>query len=219
MKKLMPWINEASVVHKDSLEEIVEMQHQYRRALLRLITGHDTGENNDSVNDEGAWCLRDGCKACQTNSLLKILDLNERFELGIRLIQKIFKKISQFLRYKRCMNEKIARIETLVQHLIERTVLDINVPRVDSLLLSDPPRADDSEINFEDEPDRNSEWDLDDCAQTKGIVKKIYKRGVEVACVFITVFGQNMSILSELKKFNESCSYWYMCTIKGKYVN
>ncbi|RIB19967.1 hypothetical protein C2G38_2244843 [Gigaspora rosea] len=103
MKKLMPWINEASVVHKDSLEEIVEMQHQYRRALLRLITGHDTGENNDSVNDEGAWCLRDGCKACQTNSLLKILDLNERFELGIRLIQKIFKKISQFLRYKRCM--------------------------------------------------------------------------------------------------------------------
>ncbi|KAF0489518.1 PX-domain-containing protein [Gigaspora margarita] len=64
MEKLMPWINEASVVHKDSLEE---MQHQYRRvsyALLRLITGHDTGENNDSVNDEGAWCWRDGCKAC-----------------------------------------------------------------------------------------------------------------------------------------------------------
>ncbi|CAG8741749.1 15818_t:CDS:2, partial [Dentiscutata heterogama] len=64
MEKLMPWINEASQAHKDSLEEI---QHQYRRvsyALLRLITGHDTGENNDSVNEEGAWCWRDGCKAC-----------------------------------------------------------------------------------------------------------------------------------------------------------
>ncbi|CAG8823642.1 28592_t:CDS:2, partial [Dentiscutata erythropus] len=47
--------------------KIIEIQHQYRRvsyALLRLITGHDTGENNDSVNDEGAWCWRDGCKAC-----------------------------------------------------------------------------------------------------------------------------------------------------------
>ncbi|CAG8817741.1 12851_t:CDS:2 [Gigaspora rosea] len=53
---MMPWINEASVVHKDFIRE---MQHQYRRvsyALLRLITGHDTGENNDSVNDEGVWC-------------------------------------------------------------------------------------------------------------------------------------------------------------------
>ncbi|CAG8827515.1 13872_t:CDS:2, partial [Gigaspora rosea] len=54
----------------------------------------------------------------------------------------------------------------------------------------------DSEINFEDEPDRNSEWDLGDCAQTKGIVKKIYKRGVEVACVPIAIFGQNMPILT-----------------------
>ncbi|KAF0511338.1 hypothetical protein F8M41_018256 [Gigaspora margarita] len=54
-------------------------------------------------------------------------------------------------------NKKIARIEMLVQHLIERTVLEINVLHVDSLLLSYPPRADDSEINSENEPDRNSE--------------------------------------------------------------
>ncbi|CAG8817500.1 22628_t:CDS:2 [Gigaspora margarita] len=78
----------------------------------------------------------------------------------------------------------------LVQHLIERTVLDINVPRADSLLLSDPPHAGDSEINSEDKPDRNSEWDLDDCAQTKGIVKKIYKRGVEFnECQHIKFYG------------------------------
>ncbi|CAG8729119.1 10762_t:CDS:2 [Gigaspora margarita] len=82
--------------------------------------------------------------------------------------------------------------KTLVQYLIERTVLDINVSHINSLLLSDPPRAGDSEINSVDEPDRNSKWDLDNCAQTKGIVKKIYKRGIEVACVPITVFGQNI---------------------------
>ncbi|CAG8548987.1 31463_t:CDS:10, partial [Racocetra persica] len=64
MEKLMPWINEASQAHKYSLDE---MQHQYRRvsyALLRLITGHDACESNDSINDDGAWCWRDGCKAC-----------------------------------------------------------------------------------------------------------------------------------------------------------
>ncbi|KAF0560079.1 hypothetical protein F8M41_003413 [Gigaspora margarita] len=97
------------------------------------------------------------------------------------------------------------QLHPILIHVImnKQEILDINVPRVDSLLLSYPPRADDSEINSEDEPDRNSEWDLDDCAQSKGIVKKIYKRGIEVACVPITVFGQNMSILSELKKFNK----------------
>ncbi|CAB4416731.1 unnamed protein product [Rhizophagus irregularis] len=64
MEKLMPWINEASQAHKDSLDE---MQHQYRRvsfALLRLITGHNSGDGFESTNEDGAWCWRDGCHAC-----------------------------------------------------------------------------------------------------------------------------------------------------------
>lgn len=40
------------------------MQHQYRRvsfALLRLITGHNSGDGFESTNEDGAWCWRDGC--------------------------------------------------------------------------------------------------------------------------------------------------------------
>ncbi|CAG8802434.1 14712_t:CDS:2, partial [Dentiscutata erythropus] len=64
MEKSMPWINEASQAHKDSLNE---MQNQYRRvsyALLKLITGYDAGEDCECINDEGAWCWRDGCNVC-----------------------------------------------------------------------------------------------------------------------------------------------------------
>ncbi|CAG8718532.1 14971_t:CDS:10, partial [Funneliformis mosseae] len=64
MEKLMPWINEASQAHKDS---IYEMQRQYRRvsfALLRLITGHNADDGFESTNEDGAWCWRDGCHAC-----------------------------------------------------------------------------------------------------------------------------------------------------------
>ncbi|GBB92078.1 hypothetical protein RclHR1_01960028 [Rhizophagus clarus] len=64
MEKLMPWINEASQAHKDSFDE---MQNRYRRvsfALLRLITGHNSGDGFESTNEDGAWCWRDGCHAC-----------------------------------------------------------------------------------------------------------------------------------------------------------
>lgn len=40
------------------------MQHQYRRvsfALLRLITGNNSGDGFESTNEDGAWCWRDGC--------------------------------------------------------------------------------------------------------------------------------------------------------------
>jgi hypothetical protein len=42
----------------------IEMQNQYRRvsfALLRLITGHNSGDGFESMNEDGAWCWRDGC--------------------------------------------------------------------------------------------------------------------------------------------------------------
>ncbi|RIA99387.1 hypothetical protein C1645_747570 [Glomus cerebriforme] len=64
MEKLMPWINEASQAHKDSFDE---MQRQYRRvsfAILRLITGHNSSDGFESINEDGAWCWRDGCHAC-----------------------------------------------------------------------------------------------------------------------------------------------------------
>ncbi|CAJ0857149.1 13645_t:CDS:10, partial [Entrophospora sp. SA101] len=64
MEKLMPFINEASQSHKDSVDE---MQKQYRKvsyALLKLITGHNLGEGYEMLNEEGAWCWRDGCQAC-----------------------------------------------------------------------------------------------------------------------------------------------------------
>jgi len=58
----MPWVNEASQAHKDSM---AECQRQYRRvsySLLRLITGHNVGDGFASNNEDGAWCWRDGCQ-------------------------------------------------------------------------------------------------------------------------------------------------------------
>ncbi|CAG8714684.1 5207_t:CDS:2, partial [Dentiscutata heterogama] len=80
----------------------------------------------------------------------------------------------------------------------------ISVPRIDSALLFDPPIVGDSKLNFENEPDRKPVYDLDDDIQSKHNVKKIYKRGVEVSCEPITIIDQNVSILSELKRFDES---------------
>ncbi|CAG8590116.1 2465_t:CDS:10 [Ambispora leptoticha] len=65
MEKLMPYVNEASTAHKDSMNE---SQRQYRRIgfdLLRLVTGHNVGDGNECINEEGAWCWRDGCQSCQ----------------------------------------------------------------------------------------------------------------------------------------------------------
>ncbi|CAG8681807.1 11391_t:CDS:10, partial [Acaulospora morrowiae] len=64
MEKLMPWINDASQAHKDSLEEMKRQYRQVSFALLRLITGKSVGEGNECVNEDGAWCWKDGCNAC-----------------------------------------------------------------------------------------------------------------------------------------------------------
>ncbi|CAG8659726.1 1330_t:CDS:2, partial [Dentiscutata erythropus] len=60
-------------------------------------------------------------------------------------------------------NEYIVRIEEIIQNLVERSVIDISVPRIDPALLFDSPTIDDSNINVENEPGRKSEWGLDDC--------------------------------------------------------
>ncbi|CAG8436082.1 754_t:CDS:10 [Ambispora gerdemannii] len=43
MEKLMPYVNEATTAHKDSM----------------------SGDGNECTNEEGAWCWRDGCQSCQ----------------------------------------------------------------------------------------------------------------------------------------------------------
>ncbi|CAG8578682.1 8825_t:CDS:10 [Paraglomus brasilianum] len=88
MEKLMPWVNEASQAHKDSM---TECQRQYRRvsySLLRLITGHNVGDGFAGNNEDGAWCWRDGCQACLnltkavqsvSESLQSVADLYESY--------------------------------------------------------------------------------------------------------------------------------------------
>ncbi|CAG8543621.1 44810_t:CDS:10, partial [Gigaspora margarita] len=100
-------------------------------------------------------------------------------------------------------NENTVQVETIVQNLIERSFVNISVPRIDSASLFDPPIVGNSRINSVNEPDRKSELDLDDSVRTKHIIKKIYKCGMEVACEPVTIFEQNMSILNELKRFDE----------------
>ena len=54
----------------------IEMQRQYRRisfALLRLITGHNSGDEFESTNEDGAWCWRDGCHGNYSVIVLIIL--------------------------------------------------------------------------------------------------------------------------------------------------
>ncbi|CAG8548279.1 811_t:CDS:2 [Gigaspora margarita] len=84
--------------------------------------------------------------------------------------------------------QNIAQIEGIIQNLLERTVLDIGVPRINSSLLIDPPYI-----------DKNQEIE-----SNGNIVKKIYKRGVEVACEPLMMFKKNMSMLGELKRFNDN---------------
>ncbi|KAF0449009.1 kinase-like protein [Gigaspora margarita] len=113
-----------------------------------------------------------------------IMNKQERQQDDILKVQKILKTIPDDNK-----NEKIIQIETIIQKLIENLDLDLNIPRIDSALLFNPPHIGDSKLN--------------DLIHKKHIVKKIYKRGVEMACEPITGFEQNMPILSELKKFNE----------------
>ncbi|CAG8637085.1 52_t:CDS:2, partial [Dentiscutata heterogama] len=141
----------------------------------------------------------ENCEKILHPILIKIImNKQERQQENIMNFHKILKAIPDDIK-----SEKIIQIEKIVQNLIERSVSDINVPRIDSILLFDPPRDDDLKMNLENEPNMRSEWDLDDCIQMKHIVKKIYKRGVEVACEPVTFFEQNLSILSELKRFRE----------------
>ncbi|CAG8669901.1 25198_t:CDS:2 [Cetraspora pellucida] len=89
-------------------------------------------------------------------------------------------------------NQTLIQIEKII---IERSVLDFSVPRIYSSLLSDPPVAND--------PDKNQD-EQDDRVQPKQIVKKIYKGSIEVACEPITFYSNNMSMLAELKRFNDN---------------
>ncbi|CAG8589885.1 8938_t:CDS:2 [Dentiscutata erythropus] len=84
-----------------------------------------------------------------------IMDKQERQQEDIMNIHKILKTIPDGNK-----NEKIAQIEKIIQNIIQRSDLDINVPRIDSALLFDPPRAGE---NLENGLDRTTEWDLEDC--------------------------------------------------------
>ncbi|CAG8470302.1 13539_t:CDS:2, partial [Dentiscutata heterogama] len=141
----------------------------------------------------------ESCKKKLNPILIKvIINKQESQQDDFKNIHEILKTIPNDNK-----NEHIIRIETIFQTLFEKSILETSIPRIDSALLFEPPIVGDSKVNLENEPNRKSEWDLDGCVQTK-IVKKTFKRIVEVACEPITVFEQNMSMLSELKRFDES---------------
>ncbi|CAG8522066.1 3594_t:CDS:2 [Dentiscutata erythropus] len=100
----------------------------------------------------------ENCEKILHPILIKIImNKQERQQEDIMNFHKVLKTIPGDIK-----SEKIIQIEKIVQNLIERSVLDINVPRIDSILLFDPPHADDSKINHENEPDGKPECDLDD---------------------------------------------------------
>ncbi|KAF0438410.1 kinase-like protein [Gigaspora margarita] len=112
-----------------------------------------------------------------------IMNKQESHQKGLKDINKILKTIPDNNK-----GQNIAQIEGIIQNLLERTVLDIGVPRINSSLLIDPPYI-----------DKNQEIE-----SNGNIVKKIYKRGVEVACEPLMMFKKNMSMLGELKRFNDN---------------
>ncbi|CAG8636526.1 12069_t:CDS:2 [Gigaspora rosea] len=86
-----------------------------------------------------------------------IMNKQESNQKGLKDINKILKTIPDNNK-----GQNIAQIEGIIQNLLERTVLDIGVPRIHSSLLVDPPYI-----------DKNQEIE-----SNGNIVKKIYKRGM-----------------------------------------
>ncbi|RIB28414.1 hypothetical protein C2G38_2316311 [Gigaspora rosea] len=141
----------------------------------------------------------DNCEKKLNPILIKIImNKQESQQEDLMNINKILKAIPNDNK-----NENTVRVEMIVQNLIERSFINISVPRIDSASLFDPPIVGNSRINFVNEPYKKPEWDLDDSLRTKHIIKKIYKCGMEVACEPVTIFERNMSILNELKRFDE----------------
>ncbi|CAG8480327.1 5402_t:CDS:2, partial [Dentiscutata heterogama] len=178
--------------YKISLENIRE----FAKEVVNIEKSHYIFYPYKHVKDKYEKLVKEheNCEKRLHPILIKaIMDKQERQQEDIMNIHKILKNIPDENK-----NEKMVQIEKIIQNIIKRSDLDINVPHIDSALLFDPPRA--------GEDLEKSEWNLDNWLRTKLIVKKIYKRGIEVACEPITDYRQNLSILSELKKFDE-CQY------------
>ncbi|CAG8530551.1 26490_t:CDS:2, partial [Gigaspora margarita] len=184
--------------YKTSLENIKEFAKEIasiEKSYYLFYPYRHVKEKYDKLLKE-----HENCEKRLNPILIKvIMNKQESQHEDFKQIQEILKSIPNYNK-----NEYINNIEKIIQNLVEKSSLEISVPRIDSALLFDPPTPGDSKLNLENDPDRRPEWDQDDCVQTKHSIKKIYKRGVEVACEPVNAFSQNMSILSELKRFDES---------------
>ncbi|CAG8659880.1 701_t:CDS:2, partial [Racocetra persica] len=100
--------------------------------------------------------------------LIKVIIVKQEMQ------QKKFKDIHEILKTipGNNKNQTLVQIEKIVQNLLERSVLDVSVPRIYSELLSDPPVVKD--------PAKDQKGGQDCRAQQKQIVKKIYKSGIEM---------------------------------------
>ncbi|CAG8517188.1 16764_t:CDS:2, partial [Racocetra persica] len=116
-----------------------------------------------------------------------------------------FKKINEILKTIPTddKNDAISKIETIVEDLLKSSSIDVvTIPRIDSSLLLDPPLTDD--VDQACELFRGPCSYLDDDAPMRNIVRKVFKRGVEVVCEPLYHFEKNKSILSELKRCGDS---------------
>ncbi|CAG8615744.1 22788_t:CDS:2 [Cetraspora pellucida] len=124
--------------------------------------------------------------------------VKEKYERLIKEHENCEKKLNPIL-IKFIMNKQ----EYIVEKLLQSSFIDIiSVPRIDSSLLLDPPFKDD--VDRACELYRGPSSYLDDDTPMKYVVRKIFKRGIEVACEPLEIFEKNMSILTELKRFDDS---------------
>ncbi|CAG8773773.1 36921_t:CDS:2, partial [Gigaspora margarita] len=175
--------------YKHSLEKIKEFAKEIEKLEGKFIYPYkQVKEKYEKLLKE-----HENCEKQVHPILIKIIMLKQESQ------QKDFMDIHKILDNVSNENkdEKIKEIKTIVQDLIEKSDLDINLPRIDPIYLSDPPHAVDSKT------DNESDMKQDDCVQKKRVVKKVLRHIVEVACKPITHFEQNRAVVNKLKKFSD----------------
>ncbi|KAG0233717.1 hypothetical protein BGW41_001387 [Actinomortierella wolfii] len=63
-ERLMPVLVDSATAFKDGVQDNMTRYKRYGLALLRLISTSKDGPENRTLNDDLAWCWREGCKDC-----------------------------------------------------------------------------------------------------------------------------------------------------------